>query len=255
MASELLGRRHLAEVDPLQSREIGSVAAVRAKFESSSVQPGDPTSHSVLVRFPSSFGERRESVRQPTREVRHGRRSTDAAPSARTEVGLSVSSDSAAPAPPPARPGRPSRGRIGFIVLLYNRGRASSLPTPVAPSLVHAPSAPRCVGTRHALDEFPEHALASPRARLDRPGFLYTRFAPFGEGRSTEQDRRTLRGTKPRPALSESQSDQLAPHPRDAIDWTSKCLSKCERQAPSRARTCRDADTPMTVWDETKTRA
>ena len=36
MASELLGRRHLAEVDPLQSREIGSSVAVRAKFESSS---------------------------------------------------------------------------------------------------------------------------------------------------------------------------------------------------------------------------
>ena len=38
MASELLGRRHLAEVDPLQSREIGSSVAVRAKFESSSDQ-------------------------------------------------------------------------------------------------------------------------------------------------------------------------------------------------------------------------
>src|SRR3954466_14674570 len=36
MASELLGRRHLAEVDPLQSRESGSSVAVRAKFESSS---------------------------------------------------------------------------------------------------------------------------------------------------------------------------------------------------------------------------
>ena len=38
MASELLGRRHLAEVDPLQSREIGCSVAVRAKFESSSDQ-------------------------------------------------------------------------------------------------------------------------------------------------------------------------------------------------------------------------
>ena len=38
MASELLGRRHIAEVDPLQSREIGSSVAVRAKFESSSDQ-------------------------------------------------------------------------------------------------------------------------------------------------------------------------------------------------------------------------
>ena len=34
MASELLGRRHLAQVDPLQSREIGSAVAVRAEFES-----------------------------------------------------------------------------------------------------------------------------------------------------------------------------------------------------------------------------
>ena len=33
-----LDRRHLAEVDPLQSREIGSSVAVRAKFESSSDQ-------------------------------------------------------------------------------------------------------------------------------------------------------------------------------------------------------------------------
>jgi hypothetical protein len=33
-----LDRRHLAEVDPLQSREIGCSVAVRAKFESSSVR-------------------------------------------------------------------------------------------------------------------------------------------------------------------------------------------------------------------------
>ena len=37
IGSQLLGRRHLAEVDPLQSREIGSSVAVRAKFESYSL--------------------------------------------------------------------------------------------------------------------------------------------------------------------------------------------------------------------------
>ena len=57
--------------------------------------------------------------------------------------------------------------------------------------------------------------------------------------------------TKPRPAPSESQSNQLAPHPRDA---RSVYRSVSVRRAAVCAQ-CRDADTPMTVWDETKTRA
>ncbi len=49
MASELLGRRHLAQVDPLQSREIGSAVAVRAEFESYS-SPSSLEASFVLFR-------------------------------------------------------------------------------------------------------------------------------------------------------------------------------------------------------------
>src|SRR5450432_131525 len=62
MASELLGRRHLAEVDPLQSREIGSTVYVRAKSQSY-------TCVGICLQFARSFSIVSRAVTNDSRAV------------------------------------------------------------------------------------------------------------------------------------------------------------------------------------------